>query len=590
MSPIHRARSARVPFCTRATRIVVLATGLTMLCVTGVRADANPRYATAPPSSAIEGNNGNGRSARGCGAAPVAIPTILQPADPQTITVGQSVTFDGSASYDPDSGRSLATYLWHFADDDTQVRSVSAEHVFHTPDGVTDAFTVEVSLTVTDRCGQSDTGKLLVTVVQDNFVIKKQVRDPVTGDLSWNDISSLPDNPIELGLRIKFDGCGIPGASYFWFQYMDGGSSTVCDPIHAFHEGGSYEVKLTVWDDLGASHTTTRTVYVDYPMEMVGESPREFNLGVAFAPLDYVIAGDTMWAAGKGSSTVVNDLLLGQIDLSNPQDLGPFDLFPIEADDIRQFSGIAYDQNILGFATRTKVYLFDVTHGSKTLIHTFSLEADFAGRPIRDIEIFGHRLFVAIEVARESGMLYVFDLNDLTRPYRVLQLTVPVGGFLNLNGDFLIGHESGRDNVVVFDVNDPDLNYLVTKAPAPLTVASAIDGHDFLIASYIGWIFGTASRTANGTVAVSFTEVNNEAGGLSSLHADRVYVRFGSGDWLGKYDITNPSEVYEMERVYDGTPLELPVFAHSPGSATESTPATMFVGWRGGLRAYAPPR
>lgn len=74
----------------------------------------------------------------------------------KTATVGQSVAFSGSASYDIDAGDTL-TYAWNFGDG-TAASGVSVSHVF------AGAGTYTVTLTVTDSAGATAQDDLTVVV------------------------------------------------------------------------------------------------------------------------------------------------------------------------------------------------------------------------------------------------------------------------------------------------------------------------------------------------------------------------------------------------------------------------------------------
>ncbi len=83
-------------------------------------------------------------------------PPVANAGADKTATVGQSVTFSGSASYDIDAGDSLV-YSWNFGDS-TSASGVSVSHVF------AGAGTYTVTLTVTDSAGATAQDALTVVV------------------------------------------------------------------------------------------------------------------------------------------------------------------------------------------------------------------------------------------------------------------------------------------------------------------------------------------------------------------------------------------------------------------------------------------
>jgi len=80
-------------------------------------------------------------------SAPSNNPPVADAGGPYTVNVNQSITFDGSSSYDPDDGDSITSYRWDFGDGSTD-EGVSPEHTYTSEENYT------VELTVTDSHGE----------------------------------------------------------------------------------------------------------------------------------------------------------------------------------------------------------------------------------------------------------------------------------------------------------------------------------------------------------------------------------------------------------------------------------------------------
>ena len=69
-------------------------------------------------------------------------------------------------------------------------------------------------------------------------------------------------------------------AGYAW-EFGDGGTSTVADPLpHAYAVAGSYDVKLTVTDNQGATDSITKSVTVAAVESGAGGELHGDDLGV----------------------------------------------------------------------------------------------------------------------------------------------------------------------------------------------------------------------------------------------------------------------------------------------------------------------
>jgi len=147
------------------------------------------------------------------------------------------VAFTDSSS---DTDGSVTNRNWDFGDGNSS-SSTNPTHSYTT------AGTYTVSLTVTDNGGATDTNSQSVTVAAGNLL-------PTAGfsattlelEATFTDLSSDNDGSI---------------SSYSW-DFGDGNSSTVANPVHNYAAAGTYSVTLTVTDNEGATDTDTQSVTV----------------------------------------------------------------------------------------------------------------------------------------------------------------------------------------------------------------------------------------------------------------------------------------------------------------------------------------
>ena len=176
-----------------------------------------------------------------------------------TATVnGNVVAFNASTSTDPESN--ISSYGWNWGDGSNPVSgsNPSRSKTF------ANSGTYDVTLTVTDAGGLTDTVTKQVTIVAPN-------RAPVAAFTS-----------AVQGLKVTVDGSGSSdpdGAadidSYAW-DFGDGSTDTGATPAaHTYAAGGTYGVKLTVTDKAGLSTSLTRQVAVTALPPAVAED--DFN-------------------------------------------------------------------------------------------------------------------------------------------------------------------------------------------------------------------------------------------------------------------------------------------------------------------------
>ena len=156
------------------------------------------------------------------------------------------VSFDASASYDPDGF--IVSHSWSFGDGETG-SGAGATHAY------SNAGTYTAQLTVTDDDGSTGSATRTIEVAA-----APVANIPPTASFTASPTSG--DAP----LAVSFNGSGSSDsdgsiASYAW-SFGDGGSSSGVTAIHTYSSAGTYTVQLTVTDDDGSTGSATRTIEV----------------------------------------------------------------------------------------------------------------------------------------------------------------------------------------------------------------------------------------------------------------------------------------------------------------------------------------
>jgi PKD repeat protein len=171
----------------------------------------------------------------------VALPVSNPVAAFTTLTSGQTVSFDASSS--STTNATITRYNWTFGDGTPAgVPGVTVSHTY--PVG-----TWNPSLTITDSQGRSSTVSHPVTVTA-------PVNQPPTAAFT----ASTSALTASFSAVTSSDGDGSI-AAYAW-TYGDGGTGTGLNPTHRYSVAGTFSVRLTVTDNLGATGTTTKSVTV----------------------------------------------------------------------------------------------------------------------------------------------------------------------------------------------------------------------------------------------------------------------------------------------------------------------------------------
>ena len=165
---------------------------------------------------------------------------IAEAGPDRIVQEGETVTFDGTASYDPDG--SVVSYSWDFGDGQSDTGAV----VQHAYTGGADH---TVTLTVTDDDGAIDVDTAFVEV---NLA-------PVAN-------TGASDVYEDVGVDIRFDGSGSVDSDgtitrYDW-DFGNGDHATGAIVFYQYSSSGDYTVTLTVTDDDGGTDSATMTAHV----------------------------------------------------------------------------------------------------------------------------------------------------------------------------------------------------------------------------------------------------------------------------------------------------------------------------------------
>lgn len=170
-------------------------------------------------------------------------PTATFAANPLSGPAPLSVSFDASASSDPDND--ITDYSWDFGDNSTG----AGQTVSHT---YSSSGTFTATLTVTDAFGLSSQATTTLTVIEPNTApLASFTAQPQTG---------------EVPLTVLFDATGSTDAenniaNYDW-DFGDGTTGTGEIITHPYSTAGTFTATLTVTDTDGLSDSVTTTITV----------------------------------------------------------------------------------------------------------------------------------------------------------------------------------------------------------------------------------------------------------------------------------------------------------------------------------------
>ncbi len=152
--------------------------------------------------------------------------------------VGEPISFNASASYDPDG--SIVSYFWDFGDG-TNSTGIEVSHAF----SITGNYTV--TLTVTDDDGATDTAQSTKTILN----------NPPIAIFTESAETALINEVITFNASDSYDPDGTI-VNYFW-DFGDGSNDTGVSVNHLYSANGTFIVTLTITDNEGSTSSVNAT-------------------------------------------------------------------------------------------------------------------------------------------------------------------------------------------------------------------------------------------------------------------------------------------------------------------------------------------
>ncbi|MEQ8240229.1 MAG: PQQ-binding-like beta-propeller repeat protein [Cyclobacteriaceae bacterium] len=265
------------------------------------------------------------------------------------------VTFTDNST---DEDGTVASWFWDFGDNSTSTEP-SPTHAYTTKAEYT------VSLTVTDNAGATGTVSKTINIRD----IADENTAPVAG-------FTVADTLVLNGSDVVFTNTSVDAdgsiASYAWTFGYAIGTSNEESPTYSFNEVGSYEVGLTVTDDIGAESTYTKSIFVagiswSFPVGMSIEStaPAIGDDGTIFVTLSGKEGVPNIHAINT-DGTEKWAMEVGDIIRSSP----------VISNDGSTVYTASYDDNMYAFNAQTGVITWSSLLGSNARYSTAALGLD----------------------------------------------------------------------------------------------------------------------------------------------------------------------------------------------------------------------
>ncbi len=226
----------------------------------------------------------------GCQATTTAMVTV-SPLPVASFTSGSACENSGMSFNSTSTianGDTIASYAWNFGDGTGTSNTANPVYTYTT------AGTYTVTLITTSTAGCSDT---------------------TTGQVTVNPL------PVANFLQVSAAGCGPVPVQFYDSSYVvngnivswswdfgDGQTSNLQDPLHLYTNSGTYSVSLTVESDSGCTNTTVRnniiTVYPSPNAEFTPDPDKQTILNPIFNFINQTTGGQTYtWTFGDGGNS-----------------------------------------------------------------------------------------------------------------------------------------------------------------------------------------------------------------------------------------------------------------------------------------------
>jgi parallel beta-helix repeat protein len=157
-------------------------------------------------------------------------PPIVNAGGPYTAEIGEQINFDSSGCYDPDGD--IDFYRWNFGDGSSEILEENPIHLYQNQGSF------QVVLTIIDNNGTSATD---ITTAN----INPSTNRPPMAYITSED-NGFVDEEIQFLGSSSYDPDNDK-LTFLW-DFGDGQSSVIMNPIHKYESSGSYIVELTVSD------------------------------------------------------------------------------------------------------------------------------------------------------------------------------------------------------------------------------------------------------------------------------------------------------------------------------------------------------
>jgi len=292
--------------------------------------------------------------------------------------------FDGGLSRDGDG--QINSYSWSFGDN-SQSNNKQPSHQY------TSTGTYQVTLTVTDNQGATDTTNQTITV---------------TTDSGSNPIANIEASCTELTCQLDGSKSTDDGSivSYSW-NLGDGNLNTSTQLTHQYSQSGSYQVSLTVTDNEGFDNTSYKTLVVstgnnDCP------NKENWNINASYALGDEVVYENNLyeaiwWSTGARPDVYTNVWQHQQACGDTPPPQTPIAGFDFSINKLQvQFSDQSLDDQ--GIVSHSWAFGDGATSQQQNPQHTYTADGSYqVSLTVIDNDDLSNTIVKTVTVKDDSG-------------------------------------------------------------------------------------------------------------------------------------------------------------------------------------------